>query len=118
MLAEAEELEATTTVKSWPVPLRLTVWVLFATSLLLSVMVSVPVRVPAAVGVKVTLIVQLAPAVTEFPHVVVCAKSPLVAMLEMVSGASPLLVNVTFCPGEVELTISLPNDRLLGEKEI
>ena len=41
-----------------PVPLRLTVCVLPATPLLLSVMVSVPVSGPVAVGVKVTLIVQ------------------------------------------------------------
>jgi hypothetical protein len=35
----------------------------------LSVMLSAAVRVPLAVGLKVTLIVQLAPAASELPHV-------------------------------------------------
>lgn len=50
----------------------------------LSEMVSVPLRVPAAVGVNVTLIVQLAFTATsagKLPQVFVSAKSPLVAML-------------------------------------
>jgi hypothetical protein len=34
----------------------------------LSVIVTAPVRAPVAVGVKVTLIVQLAPAATELPQ--------------------------------------------------
>jgi hypothetical protein len=54
-----------------PVPLKLTDWVLFAIPLLLSVMVSVPFRVPAAVGVKVTLIVQLLPTATLASQVLV-----------------------------------------------
>jgi len=57
----------------------------------LSVIVTDAVRVPVAVGVNVTLIAQLAPATTELPHVLVCAKSPLfvpvTAMLEMFSAA-------------------------------
>ncbi len=53
-----------------PVPLRLTLCGLFGA---LSVIDSVPVRVPVTVGVKVTLIVQLAPAATEVPHVFVWA---------------------------------------------
>ena len=56
-----------------PVPVRLTVCGL---PVALSVRVTAAVRVPLAVGVKVTLIVQLAPAATELPHVLVCAKSP------------------------------------------
>jgi len=51
-----------------PVPLKLTVCVLPPTPLLLSAMVSVPVRVPGAVAVKVTLIVQFAPADTPVPQ--------------------------------------------------
>lgn len=62
-----------------------------------SVMVSVPVRVPVAVGVKVTLISQLAPAATEAPQVLVSAKSPLTATLLMVNGALPVFVRVTVC---------------------
>ena len=61
-----------------PVPLRPTVWGLL---LALSVSVSVPVRVPAAVGRKVTLIVQPAPAATEPAQVLVSAKSPLVVIV-------------------------------------
>ncbi len=53
-----------------PVPLRLTLCGLPAA---LSVIDSVPVRVPVAVGVKVTLMVQLAPAATEAPQVFVWA---------------------------------------------
>jgi len=49
-----------------PVPESATAWGLF---LALSVIESVPERVPMVVGVKVTLIVQLAPAATEVPHV-------------------------------------------------
>src|SRR5256712_666884 len=60
-----------------PVPVRLTMCGLPAA---LSVMVIAPVRVPVAVGVKVTLMVQLAPAATEVPQVLVCAKSPLATM--------------------------------------
>ena len=52
-----------------PVPVRLTVCGVFAA---LSVKVIVPVRVPVAVGVNVTLIVQLAPTATLLPHVFVC----------------------------------------------
>jgi hypothetical protein len=60
------------------------------------VIVKVPVRVPVAVGVKVTLIVQLAPALTVLPQVLVWEKSPLAVMLETVSEAFPVLVSVTF----------------------
>jgi hypothetical protein len=77
-----------------PVPVKLTVCEL---PLALSVIVKVPVRVPAAVGVKVTLIVQLAPALTLLPQVLVWEKSPLAVMLEMVSVALPVLVRVTIC---------------------
>ena len=37
-----------------PVPVKLTVWVLPVTALLLSVIVSLPVRVPLVVGMKLT----------------------------------------------------------------
>ena len=54
-----------------PVPVRLTDCWLPATLLLLSVMFKEAVRVPVAVGANVTLIVQLPPAGSELPHVVV-----------------------------------------------
>jgi hypothetical protein len=52
-----------------PVPVNLMVWPLPA----LSVMATADRRVPLAVGVNVTLIVQLAPAKTEDPQVLVWA---------------------------------------------
>ena len=58
----------TTAVVLVPVPERLTVWGLPAA---LSAMLSAAVRAPLADGVKVTLIVQLAPATTELPQVLV-----------------------------------------------
>jgi hypothetical protein len=53
-----------------PVPVRPTVWGL---PLALSEIVMAPVRVPIAVGVNVTLIVQLPLAATDAPQVFVCA---------------------------------------------
>jgi hypothetical protein len=55
------------------VPERLIVWGL---PLALSVMMSEAHRLPLAVGLKVTLIVQFAPAATELRQVLVWAKSP------------------------------------------
>ena len=54
-----------------PVPVRLTLCVLPGTLLLLSVMINVAVPVPGAVGVKVTLMVQLLLAATEPPQALV-----------------------------------------------
>jgi hypothetical protein len=78
-----------------PVPLKVTVCVLPATPLLLSVMVSVPLSGPVAVGEKVTLIVQEPLAATLPPQVLVWPKLALVAMLVMVSTALPVLLRVT-----------------------
>jgi hypothetical protein len=52
-------------------PVKLTSCVLPATLPLSSVTTSVALRLPAAGGVKVTLIVQSAPAATELPQVLV-----------------------------------------------
>ena len=52
-----------------PVPVRLAVWGLLPA---LSFMVSVPRRRPVAVGVKVTLMVQLPRPGTEVAQVLVC----------------------------------------------
>lgn len=54
-----------------PAPLKITIWVLPATPLLLSVIVNVPMSVPVAVGEKVTLIVQEPLAATLPPQVLV-----------------------------------------------
>jgi hypothetical protein len=75
-----------------PVPLRLAVCGLPAA---LSVTLNVPLRVPVAVGVKVTLIVHVPFTASVLPQLLVCAKSPLAAMLLMFSAAVPLFVNVT-----------------------
>ena len=63
----------------------------------LSVIVIAPARAPAAVGVKVTEIVQEVEVLAETPlaQVSVSAKSPLALMLVMVSAALPGLVTVT-----------------------
>ena len=60
-----------------------------------SVKVSEPDRIPVAMGVKVTLIVQLFPAASELVQVCVCEKSPLVAKPLMATAALPVLVTVT-----------------------
>ena len=60
----------------------------------LSVTVTEPDRVPTAVGVKVTLIEQLAPAASVAPHVFVSAKSPLLVMLEIAMASLPVFESV------------------------
>jgi len=62
----------------------------------LSVTVMEPVREPVAVGVKVTLIVHDELAARLVPQVLVCEKSPLTVMLEIVRAALPGLLRVTF----------------------
>ena len=88
-----------------PVPERLTACGL---PLALSVMLTEALRVPEAEGVKVTLIVQLAPVVSELPHVLVCAKSPalvpVTAMVVMLKVALPVLLRVTVRAALVVLT--------------
>jgi hypothetical protein len=81
-----------------PVPARATVLGLPGA---LSVIVTVPDRDPDAVGAKVTLIVQEAPAATDVPQVFVCAKSPEATMPEMASGPVPVLESVTDWAAEV-----------------
>ncbi len=79
-----------------PVPVRLTVWGL---PLALSLIDRVALRVPAAVGVKVTLMAQFAPAATLDPQVFVCEKSPglvpPIAMLLIANAPVPVFASVT-----------------------
>jgi hypothetical protein len=100
-----------------PVPLRFTVWGLPAA---LSAMLSTAVRAPRAAGVKVTVIVQLPPAATELPHVLVTAKSPgfapVAPILVIVKLAFPVLVRVTACGGALVPTAKLPNVRVVMER--
>ena len=58
-------------------------------------MVTTPVLVPVAVGVKVTLRVQLALVARLEPQVLVWEKSPLTVMLVMLRVALPVLLRVT-----------------------
>src|SRR5437899_7341069 len=88
-------------------------------------MFTVAARVPGAAGVKLTLIVQLAPGATEpapLGQVLPAAKAksaacaPVMVMLMRFSGAPPLLVSVTFCAGLVVPTRCLPKARLEEER--
>src|SRR5207248_89953 len=76
---------------------------------------SVPVRAPEAVGVKVTLMEQLAPAAKvaglvgqAFAPVLVAAKSPEAAKELIVKAAVPVLVNVTVIGALVVASSRLP----------
>jgi hypothetical protein len=91
MVADGEEPFDVASAKSCPVPLSVAVWGL---SPALSITVSVPVRLPVAVGVKVTLIVQLDPAATEPAQVLVWAKSPEALMRSGVRAPLPGLFRV------------------------
>src|SRR5207245_1372923 len=80
--------------------------------------------IPVATGVKLTLIVQLAPRATELApvgQVLPAAKAksaacaPVMVMLVRFSGAPPLLVRVTFCAALVVPTRCLPNALLVAE---
>src|SRR5437764_15173523 len=79
-------------------------------------MVIAPVRVPVAVGVKVTLMAQLAPAATDVPQVLVCMKSPLATMLVTLSATFPVLFSVTVCAALVVPSSWLANVRLVEER--
>ena len=63
----------------------------------MSVMVTAPVLDPLAPGLKVTLTLHETPAAKLDAQVLVWEKSPLIAMLVMVSGAVPVLARVKLC---------------------
>ena len=98
--------------KSDPVPVSGTVRGL---PLALSVIVMVPVRTPVAVGVNVTLIVQVIPAGTDAPHVFVSAKSPEPVIETIFSTRLPLFLSVIVLAGELVVVTSwLPKSKLVG----
>ncbi len=101
-----------------PVPERLTLWVLPAVAL--SVRVTAALRVPVADGVKVTLIVQVAPAATELPQLLVWVKSlgfvPVSAILVRLKAALAVLLRVMVWTALVAPTAWLANVRLVGER--
>jgi len=78
------------------------------------------VRGPVAVGLNVTLIVQLLPAATELPQVFVWVKSPglvpVTAMLVMLSVPVPVLVSVTDFVEPLFPTFTLPQFKLVVDK--
>src|ERR1017187_10410675 len=96
-----------------PVPERVTVW---GDPAALSVMVTDAPRIPAAVGVKVTEMLQLPPAATLAPQVLVCAKSPrlvpVTARLLIRRVAVPVLLSVTDWAALVVPTFWLAKVRL------
>lgn len=100
------------TVTEVPVPLKLTVC---GESPALSVIVNVPVRLPADVGVKVTEIVQLAPAATLLPQVLTSAKSPDALMEAMERDAVPEFVSVIVRAALVEPVACASKVKLVGE---
>ena len=71
-----------------------------------------------AVGVNVTVNVQLVPRVTIVPQLLVCAKStlfaPVIDVLRMLTAFGPVLVIVTVCPGLVVPTFCALNVKLVG----
>lgn len=80
--------------KSAPVPLSDTVCGLFCAP---SLIVSAPERIPDAVGVNVTLMVQLEPGARVAGQLLVCANPPVTWMLFRFSAALPLLVTAMVC---------------------
>src|SRR5437870_168925 len=100
-----------------PIPLSVTFCGLPAA---LSLMLTAAVRVPLAVGLKVTLIPQLAPAANELPQVWVCAKFPalvpVIAMLLMVKIAVPVFLSVTVLAVLVVPIACVEKVRLVGDK--
>jgi len=82
----------------------------------LSVRVTTPERAPVVVGVKVTVIEQLAAAAREEPQLLVWAKSPEAAMVVRVRGAVPELVNFTICAALVVPMVWEAKVRLVGER--
>lgn len=100
---------ATVTEKSGPevvpVPVRVAVCGLLAS---LSATLSNAVTAPAAVGVKVTLIVQLLPTARVAPHALVCANTdalvPVMLTTMLLTVAVLLFFSVTVCAVLVVLT--------------
>jgi hypothetical protein len=99
-----------------PVPERTTVCGPFGA---LSVMVSVAVRTPFAVGLNVTLTVQLNEGTTPRPQLLTSAKStafvPVIRMLLILSDELPVLVSVTACGALLVPTIWAGKVRLSTE---
>lgn len=94
-------------------PLKLTMWGLPVAS---STIETVPVLVPVPVGLKTTLIVHVELSGRIAPQVLVPLKSPVIEILEIAIGMSPLLVTVVLCGALVFPMTSGENWRDAGEK--
>lgn len=94
-------------------PVRLTVRTLPVAP---SVIVRVPVRVPVAVGVKVTLIEQLAPAAREVPHVLDWAYRELAEILVILRATVPRFVSVAICAALAVFNACVPKFNVVGER--
>jgi hypothetical protein len=101
----------------WPVPVRATVCGLPPPP---SVTETSAVRRPLAVGLKVTVIVQLAPAATLVPQVLVSVKSemfvPVILRLLIGSANFAPLVKVATCGVLACPTVTVPKFRVVGDK--
>ena len=82
----------------------------------LSATARVPVCVPAAVGLKVTLMEQFAPAASCAPQLLVCRKLPVIEIPEMLRAAVPVLERVMAIGALVEFTICEGKLSVLGDK--
>src|SRR5215469_4035504 len=101
----------------WPVPFKFTVAAF--TCSVEEVMVSVACADPVAAGVKVTCIVQLAPAARSLPQVVVpvaklLAPGPVIWKPTFAMGAPPELVTLRVCGALAMPTCRPVNARLAG----
>lgn len=99
-----------------PVPLRLSVCGLL---MALSAKANVPLAAPSAAGVNVTPTLQVAPAATAVPHVLLEIANGPPAATEMpvkVSATLSLLVTVTVFAGLVLPNASVPKLKLVAEK--
>jgi len=67
-------------------------------SVALSTMTSVPILLPTAVGVNVTVMVQLPPDAKLLPQLLLALKSLLALIEDMISVPLPLVVRVMDCP--------------------
>jgi hypothetical protein len=87
--------------------------------LALSATLTAAVKEPLAAGVKVTLIVQLPPAATLAPQLLLCAKSlgfaPVSAIPLILKAPLPVLLKVTVWAALVAPTAWLPKARLLAD---
>jgi len=92
-----------------PVPVSLTSCGLVPA---LSLKVSAPVTAPRLLGLNVTLTVQLVPAASELPQLLVWLKSPLATIEPMESGPEPELVSFTDLDALAVPAASFPKARV------